>query len=115
MLFQRSTSGILEQTPVLGLLRELVSSRRSGVLTARSQKFSGKVCFEGGRIVNVVVDGREDLTPKDALREILRWHGGSFDMFYLQWLHPARRKFTEADIVDLVPLLEEEESCLQVA
>lgn len=110
------TSGILEQTPVLGLLRELVTSRRSGVLAVRSQKFSAKIYFEGGRIGKAVVDGKEDLPSKEALRKILRWRNGSFDMFYLQWLYPARRRFTEADIVDLVPLLEsEDQSCLQVA
>ncbi|HZF00606.1 MAG TPA: DUF4388 domain-containing protein [Methylomirabilota bacterium] len=90
MAFYKSNSRIPDPIPVLGLLQELTLSRRSGVLSLHSGKYSGKIFFDAGCIRNVVLDGKDDLTPEEALREMLHWNEGSFDKFSLQWLRPAR-------------------------
>jgi len=95
------TSGTLEQVPLASLLLALARARRSGVLAVRSEKRGGKICFERGVVCRATMDDDEKSTD-EAMREMLQWTHGSFDMFYLQWQHPTRIKVKSFENVEAV-------------
>lgn len=94
------TSGTLERHPLPAYLKELARARRSGVLAVRSGKFSGKICLDQGNVCNAVLDDR-DKSSLEALREMLQWRSGTFDMFYLQWQTTERLKIKSLENLEL--------------
>lgn len=95
------TSGTLEKFPLPQYLRELARARRTGVLAVRSGKWSGRICLELGHVADASLDGHDEFSSLAAFQEMLQWHSGTFDMFYLQWQTPERLRIKPLEMLEL--------------
>ncbi|MGB5811932.1 MAG: DUF4388 domain-containing protein [Polyangiales bacterium] len=71
-------SGALTEMSVVDLLQTIDVSRKSGVLSLRTEAGDqGMISFDSGAVIHAAV---EDLGGEDAVYRLLLWRGGSFDL-----------------------------------
>jgi len=76
----RPMSGSIEEIPLPDLLQLLSTSRKSGVLTVRSDLGIGKIYIRKGQIYYASIDDSFDLAPRKAIYRLLTWSSGSFEL-----------------------------------
>ena len=77
----KSMAGSIEEIPLPDLLQLLCTSRKSGVLTLRSDWGLGKIFLRKGQIYFASVDdGTTQVAPRKALFRMLGWNQGSFEL-----------------------------------
>jgi hypothetical protein len=72
--------GRLEEVGLADVLQLFGTSRKTGVLRLTSGRQRGAVFLDGGRISQVVVEGKPELSVEDAIAELLQWSDGAFEL-----------------------------------
>ena len=73
-------SGSLDEVPLPDLLQFLYQSRKSGVLSVRTEKATGQVYLRNGQIYFVTIAGEQSASPQQALHRMAAWGTGSFEL-----------------------------------
>jgi Domain of unknown function (DUF4388)/Inner membrane component of T3SS, cytoplasmic domain len=76
----RPMSGSVEEIPLPDLLQLLSTSKKSGVLTVRSNYGIGKIYLRKGQIYYASLDENFAVKPQKAIYRLLTWSGGSFEL-----------------------------------
>lgn len=76
----RSMSGSIEEIPLPDLLQLLGTSRKSGVLTIRTEEEVGKIYFRKGQIYFAIINDYAEVLPLKSLFRLLTWEKGVFDL-----------------------------------
>ncbi|MFO0658453.1 MAG: DUF4388 domain-containing protein [Polyangiaceae bacterium] len=76
----RSMSGSIEEIPLPDLLQLLGTSRKSGVLTIRTDEEVGKIYFRKGQIYFAIINDYGEVPPLKSLFRLLTWEKGVFDL-----------------------------------
>jgi len=78
----RSMSGSIEDIPLVDVLQWLSQSRRTGTLKVRGGDHgqAGALQLREGRVFYASIDGRAKLHPEKALRRMLGWGEGMFEL-----------------------------------
>jgi hypothetical protein len=77
---QRPMSGSIEEIPLPDLLQLLSTSRKSGVLTIRSEVGVGRIYLRKGQLYYSSIDDNFVLKPQKAIYRLLTWTRGSFEL-----------------------------------
>jgi hypothetical protein len=77
---QRPMSGSIEEIPLPDLLQLLSTSRKSGVLTVRSEVGVGRIYLRKGQIYYASIDDNFVLKPQKAIYRLLTWTRGAFEL-----------------------------------
>jgi pSer/pThr/pTyr-binding forkhead associated (FHA) protein len=76
----RPMSGSIEEIPLPDLLQLLSTSRKSGVLTVRSDRGTGMIYLRKGQIYYASIDDNFALKPQKAIYRLLTWTTGAFEL-----------------------------------
>ena len=76
----RPMSGSIEEIPLPDLLQLLSTSRKSGVLTVRSDRGTGKIYLRKGQIYYASIDDNFAIRPQKAIYRLLTWTTGAFEL-----------------------------------
>src|SRR5215470_10976301 len=76
----RPMSGSVEEIPLPDLLQLLSTSKKSGVLTVRSNYGIGKIYLRKGQIYYASLDENFAVKPQKAIYRLLTWPDGSFEL-----------------------------------
>jgi pSer/pThr/pTyr-binding forkhead associated (FHA) protein len=76
----RVITGSIGELPLVDLLQLLSHTRKSGVLTVRSDRAVGRIYLREGRIFSADINGSCAVDPKRTLYRILRWSKGTFEL-----------------------------------
>jgi pSer/pThr/pTyr-binding forkhead associated (FHA) protein len=76
----RPMSGSIEEIPLPDLLQLLSTSRKSGVLTVRSDRGTGKIYLRKGQIYYASIDDNFAIRPQKAIYRLLTWSTGAFEL-----------------------------------
>jgi pSer/pThr/pTyr-binding forkhead associated (FHA) protein len=76
----RPMSGSIEEIPLPDLLQLLSTSRKSGVLTVRSDRGTGKIYLRKGQIYYASIDDNFAIRPQKAIYRLLTWVTGAFEL-----------------------------------
>ena len=76
----RPMSGTIEEIPLPDLLQLLSTSRKSGVLTIRSDRGVGKICIRKGQVYYASIDDNFAIRPQKAIYRLLTWLTGAFEL-----------------------------------
>lgn len=76
----RPMSGSIDEIPLPDLLQLLSTSKKSGVLTVRSDRGVGKICLRKGQIYYASIDDNFAVRPQKALYRLLTWMQGTFEL-----------------------------------
>jgi hypothetical protein len=76
----RSMSGSIEEIPLPDLLQLLSTSKKSGILTVRSDRGVGKICLRKGQVYYASIDDNFAVRPQKALYRLLIWTQGTFEL-----------------------------------
>jgi hypothetical protein len=77
---QRPMSGSIEEIPLPDLLQLLSTSRKSGVLTIRSDMGVGRIYLRKGQLYYSSIDDNFVLKPQKAIYRLLTWTRGAFEL-----------------------------------
>jgi hypothetical protein len=77
---QRPMSGSIEEIPLPDLLQLLSTSRKSGVLTIRSEQGVGRIYLRKGQLYYSSIDDNFVLKPQKAIYRLLTWTRGAFEL-----------------------------------
>jgi hypothetical protein len=77
---QRPMSGSIEEIPLPDLLQLLSTSRKSGVLTIRSDVGVGRIYLRKGQIYYASLDDNFNVKPQKAMYRLLMWTRGAFEL-----------------------------------
>jgi hypothetical protein len=73
-------SGSIDEIPLPDLLQLLSTSRKSGVLSVRSDSGHGRIYLRKGQIYFATIDDSYDLSPRKAMFRLLTWVSGTFEL-----------------------------------
>jgi hypothetical protein len=73
-------SGSIDEIPLPDLLQLLSTSRKSGVLSVRSEGGHGRIYMRKGQIYYATIDDSYDLSPRKAMFRLLTWVSGTFEL-----------------------------------
>ncbi len=73
-------SGSIEEIPLPDLLQLLSTSKKSGVLSVRSDDGLGRIYLRKGQIYYSTIDDSYDVQPRKAAFRILTWERGTFEL-----------------------------------
>jgi hypothetical protein len=73
-------SGSIDEIPLPDLLQLLSTSRKSGVLSVRSDQGHGRIYLRKGQIYFATIDDSYDLAPRKAIFRLLTWVSGTFEL-----------------------------------
>lgn len=73
-------SGSIDEIPLPDLLQLLSTSRKSGVLTVRSEDGTGRIYMRKGQIYYATINESYDLSPRKVAFRILTWTSGTFEL-----------------------------------
>ena len=73
-------SGSIDEIPLPDLLQLLSTSRKSGVLTVRSEDGAGRIYLRKGQIYYATINESYDLSPRKVAFRILTWISGTFEL-----------------------------------
>ncbi len=73
-------SGQLKEVSLVELLQLLSNSRKSGMLTIRSDLGAGKIYLVEGQITHAAINDRTAKQPEKTVYRLLRWTSGSFKL-----------------------------------
>ncbi len=73
-------SGAIEEIPLPDLLQLLSTSRKSGVLTVRSDRGLGRIYLRRGQIYFASIDDNFAIPPQKAINRLITWTTGTFDL-----------------------------------
>jgi hypothetical protein len=73
-------SGSIDEIPLPDLLQLLSTSRKSGVLSVRSDAGHGRIYMRKGQIYYATIDDSYDLSPRKAMFRLLTWVSGTFEL-----------------------------------
>ena len=73
-------SGSIDEIPLPDLLQLLSTSRKSGVLTVRSEDGTGRIYLRKGQIYYATINESYDLSPRKVAFRILTWTSGTFEL-----------------------------------
>jgi hypothetical protein len=76
----RPMSGTIEEIPLPDLLQLLSTSRKSGVLTIRSEAGLGRIYLRKGQIYYASIDDNFAIKPQKAIYRMLTWTHGTFEL-----------------------------------
>ncbi|MBI4508686.1 MAG: DUF4388 domain-containing protein [Deltaproteobacteria bacterium] len=77
----RPMSGSIEEIPLPDLLQLLSTSRKSGVLTVRSNdRGIGRIYLRKGQVYYASIDDNFAIRPQKAIYRLLTWSSGTFDL-----------------------------------
>jgi hypothetical protein len=76
----RPMSGSIEEIPLPDLLQLLSTSRKSGVLSVRSDRGTGKIYLRKGQIYYASIDDNFAIRPQKAIYRLLTWTTGAFEL-----------------------------------
>ncbi len=76
----RPMSGAIEEIPLPDLLQLLSTSRKSGVLSVRSDRGVGKIYLRKGQIYYASIDDNFAVKPQKAIYRLLTWVHGNFEL-----------------------------------
>ncbi len=76
----RPMSGSVEEIPLPDLLQLLSTSKKSGVLTVRSNTGVGRIYLRKGQIYYASIDDNFAIRPQKAIYRLLNWIDGSFEL-----------------------------------
>jgi hypothetical protein len=76
----RPMSGAIEEIPLPDLLQLLSTSRKSGVLSVRSDRGVGKIYLRKGQIYYASIDDNFAVRPQKAIYRLLTWQHGNFEL-----------------------------------
>lgn len=78
----RSMSGTIEDIPLVDVLQWLAQSRRTGALNVNGGDYgqAGVLRLREGRVFHASIEDRPQLHPEKALRRMLAWSKGTFDL-----------------------------------
>jgi len=76
----RPMSGSIDEIPLPDLIQLLSTSRKSGVLSVRSDQGHGRIYMRRGQIYYCSIDDAFDLTPHKAFYRMLTWTSGTFEL-----------------------------------
>jgi len=75
----RTMSGSIEEVPLPDLLQLFATSKKSGMLTVRTDEDVGRIFLQKGVIYYATINDLEDIPPLKAVFRILTWQKGLFD------------------------------------
>lgn len=73
-------SGSIDEIPLPDLLQLLSTSRKSGVLSVRSEGGHGRIYLRKGQIYYSTIDDSYDIAPRKAAFRLLTWMTGTFEL-----------------------------------
>jgi pSer/pThr/pTyr-binding forkhead associated (FHA) protein len=73
-------SGSIDEIPLPDLIQLLSTSRKSGVLSVRSDQGVGRIYLRRGQIYFCSIDDSFDLSPRKGLFRLLTWQSGTFEL-----------------------------------
>jgi len=73
-------SGSIEEIPLPDLLQLLSTSKKSGVLSVRSDEGLGRIYLRKGQLYFATIDDNYDLSPRKAMFRVLTWVAGTFEL-----------------------------------
>ena len=73
-------SGSIEEIPLPDLLQLLSTSKKSGVLSVRSDEGVGRIYLRKGQLYFATIDDSYDLSPRKAMFRVLTWVAGTFEL-----------------------------------
>jgi hypothetical protein len=73
-------SGSIHEMPLPDLLQLFTNSRKSGVLTIRSDRGVGRVYLREGQIYHAEIEGNPIVKPRKAFYRMFGWTEGTFDL-----------------------------------
>jgi hypothetical protein len=73
-------SGTIEEIPLPDLLQLLSTSRKSGVLSIRSDHGVGKIYLRKGQLYYAAIDDNFAIKPQKAIYRLLTWTRGTFEL-----------------------------------
>jgi hypothetical protein len=76
----RPMSGSVEEIPLPDLLQLLSTSKKSGVLTVRSNVGVGRIYLRKGQIYYATINDNFAVRPQKAIYRLLTWGDGSFEL-----------------------------------
>jgi hypothetical protein len=92
--FSALISGSIHEMPLPDLLQLFTNSRKSGVLTIRSDHGVGRVYLREGQIYHAEIEGNPIVKPRKAFFRMFGWTEGVFD------LRPIRDHHVPEEIED---------------
>jgi pSer/pThr/pTyr-binding forkhead associated (FHA) protein len=76
----RPMSGSVEEIPLPDLLQLLSTSKKSGVLSIRTDRGLGRIYLRKGQIYYASIDDNFAVKPQKAIHRMLTWQNGSFEL-----------------------------------
>jgi len=76
----RPMSGSVEEIPLPDLLQLLSTSKKSGVLSIRTDRGIGRIYLRKGQIYYSSIDDNFSVKPQKAIYRMLTWQNGSFEL-----------------------------------
>jgi pSer/pThr/pTyr-binding forkhead associated (FHA) protein len=76
----RPMSGTIDEIPLPDLLQLLSTSRKSGVLSIRSDQAVGKIYLRKGQIYYASIDDNFAVKPQKSIYRLLTWTTGTFEL-----------------------------------
>jgi hypothetical protein len=73
-------TGAVDEIPLPDLLQLLSTSKKSGVLTIRSDRGTGRILLRKGQIYYASIDDNFAMKPQKAIYRLLTWTSGSFEL-----------------------------------
>jgi pSer/pThr/pTyr-binding forkhead associated (FHA) protein len=73
-------SGSIREMPLPDLLQLFTSSRKSGVMTIRSDRGVGKVYLREGHVYHAEIEGNSIVKARKAFYRMFAWNDGWFDL-----------------------------------
>ena len=73
-------SGSIDEIPLPDLLQLLSTSRKSGVLSVKSEEGTGRIYMRKGQIYYATINESYDLQPRKVAFRILTWVSGTFEL-----------------------------------
>jgi hypothetical protein len=103
----RHLAGELSRISLISLLTLCQMERVSGVIQLTSGTSRVKAFVHEGELIDALIEGR-DVTPRSALREVLGWKEGHFEVLATTTLRPNRFGVpTTAVLIDLAREMDE--------
>ncbi len=72
--------GSLTEIGLLDVLQLLASTRKSGLLVLRSERETGRVFLQDGRVYYACMEEWVEVEPRKVLYRLLRWTSGTFEL-----------------------------------
>jgi len=73
-------SGSIREMPLPDLLQLFTNSRKSGVMTIRSDRGVGKVYLREGHVYHAEIEGNTVVKSRKAFYRMFAWNDGTFDL-----------------------------------